>query len=233
MGPLDVGSGEVQPDVSGDPAPETDPTEEVVPPTEQSSSEAQDEPVMTQDDFETIETPPAEDKNKTENNEDNVPLETTTQKTTEKTEKTEKQEEIDPRLKNVLDNAFNKSGGSEGDDANKPGDKGKVDGDKKGNSYTGGKGGSGGGDFRLGNRNALDKVKPLYKCDEYGIVVMTVRVNRSGNTIDAKLQLKGTTNTAACLVNRAKEAALKTKWQPDPSAPEIQIGSITYHFELN
>jgi hypothetical protein len=58
-------------------------------------------------------------------------------------------------------------------------------------------------------------------------------VNRSGTTIDAKLQLKGTTNTASCLVSRAKEAALKTKWEGDPSAPEIQVGTITYHFELH
>ena len=140
---------------------------------------------------------------------------------------------MDSRLKNVLDNAFNKPGGSEGNDDNKSGDKGKPDGDKNGNSYTGGKGGSGGGNYRLGNRNALAKIKPEYTCEEYGIVVMTVRVNRQGKTTDAKLQLKGTTNTAACLVNRAKEAALKTKWEPDSGAPEVQIGTITYHFELN
>jgi len=26
---------------------------------------------------------------------------------------------------------------------------------------------------------------------------------------------------------------MKTKWQPDTKAPEMQLGSITYHFDLN
>ena len=72
-----------------------------------------------------------------------------------------------------------------------------------------------------------------YECDEYGTVIMQVVVNRQGITTEAKLKLKGTTNQAACLVKNAREAALKTKWQSDPSAPATQIGTITYHFELN
>lgn len=227
------GSGEIQPDVAGDPSPNETPTEEVIPPSESSSSDAQDEPVLTQDNIETLTTPPNEDKKKTDVEKAKNPADNSTQSTNEESKEQKKEPELDSRLKSTLENAFNKPGGSEGDDANKSGDKGKENGDKLGNSYTGGTGGSGGGNYRLGNRNALAKIKPDYTCEEYGIVVMTVKVNRNGQTIDASLQLKGTSNTAACLVNKAKEAALKTKWQPDPSAPEVQIGSISYHFELN
>ena len=63
--------------------------------------------------------------------------------------------------------------------------------------------------------------------------MISIRVDRTGKTLNAKLQLKGSTNTAPCLVNKAKDAAMKTKWQPDTKAPEMQIGSITYHFDLN
>ncbi|MCB0480447.1 MAG: hypothetical protein KDC83_03400 [Flavobacteriales bacterium] len=233
FGTSDMGSGEIQPDVAGDPSPQTDPNEEIIPPTESSSSNAQDDQVLTQDEIETLTTPENDDSKKTESENATKPKDNSSQSTTEESKEPKKEPQLDSRLKNTLENAFNKGGGSEGDDKNKSGDKGKVNGDKQGNSYTGGTGGSGGGNYNLGDRNALAKIKPDYTCEEYGIVVISVRVNRNGQTVDANLQLKGTSNTAPCLVNRAKEAALKTKWQPDPAAPEIQIGSITYHFELN
>ena len=134
-----------------------------------------------------------------------------------------------------MKDAFNKKqGGSKGDDKDKEGVKGRADGDPNGKSTTGGKGSGGGnGGYNLGTRAALDNIKPDYQCEEYGVVVMSIRVDRSGKTLNAKLQLKGSTNTAPCLVNKAKEAAMKTKWQPDIKAPEMQIGSITYHFDLN
>jgi outer membrane biosynthesis protein TonB len=221
FGTSDVGSGEVEPETPGNPPPET------------SQSEPQpvsEEPIMTQDDIQTIETPPVEDENPTKPKEETTPKETP--KETENTEEQQKRE-IDSKLKSTLDQAFKNVGQSEGDDKNQEGNKGQVDGND-GNAYKGKPGGGGGdGNYKLGNRNALAKIKPTYECEEYGTVVMLVKVNRSGTTIDAKLQLKGTTNTASCLVSRAKEAALKTKWEGDPSAPEIQVGTITYHFELH
>lgn len=223
FGTSDVGSGEVTPDTPGDPPPETS---EAIP------TESPDESVVTQDNIETIETPPVEEESPVKPKETVKPKEDIPKET--QPEKEVKPKEIDSKLKNALDNAFKNPGQSQGDDENKSGDKGQTNGDD-GNAYKGTPGGGGGGtgNYRLGNRNALAKVKPDYKCDEYGIVVMLVKVNRNGITVDAKLQIKGTTNTAACLVNRAKEAALKTKWEGDPSAPEIQVGTITYHFELN
>lgn len=230
LGSTDMGSGEVQPDQVGETATEQPVTEEQ--PTQESNpSESSEDQSLTQDQTETIEIPPKKDPEKSA---EEKPVENpnSTDSDSEK-DPVEEQKTIDSKLKNALDNAFKKQGGSEGDDADKIGNKGKAGGDPNGNSYTGGKGGSGGGNYSLGNRLALDKIKPDYQCEEYGTVVMSIRVDRSGKTLDAKLQLKGSTNTAPCLVTKAKEAAMKTKWQPDTKAPEMQIGTITYHFELN
>lgn len=221
FGTSDMGSGEIQPDESGEPK---SATSEAAPET------PSEEDVLTQNDIETVSTPPVEktDKKKVEPK--------------EKVEKSKPVEEpvpdptLDPELdKRLKANPFATKGGSEGNDDNKTGDKGQKNGTKDGKAYKGfpGGGGNGSGDYRLGNRSAIAKVIPKYECDEYGTVIMQVVVNRQGITTEAKLKLKGTTNQAACLVKNAREAALKTKWQSDPSAPATQIGTITYHFELN
>jgi len=230
LGSTAEGSGEIQPDQVGETAQEQPVAEDQ--PTESNPSESSEDQAITQDQVETIEVPPKKDPEKTT---EKTPIEDpNSTKSDSKKDPVEKEKTIDNKLKNALENAFDKkSGGSEGDDKDKKGDKGKAGGDKNGNSYTGGAGGSGGGNYSLGNRSALEKIKPDYQCEEYGIVVISIRVDRTGKTLNAKLQLKGSTNTAPCLVNKAKDAAMKTKWQPDTKAPEMQIGSIAYHFDLN
>jgi len=80
------------------------------------------------------------------------------------------------------------------------------------------------------NRFAVRKVKPNYSCQESGKVVVRVWVNRSGQTIKAEPGIRGTTESALCLLNEAKTAALQTTWTPYIDAPDIQIGQITYNF---
>ena len=62
---------------------------------------------------------------------------------------------------------------------------------------------------------------------------MRVWVNREGITIKAEAGVRGTTESASCLLEEAKSAALKTTWTPYFNAPEIQIGKITYNFYQN
>ena len=83
------------------------------------------------------------------------------------------------------------------------------------------------------NRLALLKVKPKYLCQESGRVVVRVWVNREGVTIKAEAGIRGTTESASCLLQEAKVAALQTKWTPYFNAPELQIGQITYNFYRN
>ena len=62
---------------------------------------------------------------------------------------------------------------------------------------------------------------------------MQVTVDRNGNTINVTAGVQGTTNTAKCLLDQAKIAAMNTKWQADGNAPETQVGKIIYTFSLN
>lgn len=140
--------------------------------------------------------------------------------------------------------------GGDGDDK-VAGNKGKADGSLASSNYYGA-GGSGGGTgggigtgsgygtgsgagtgYSLGNRKALSKPAPKYTCDEAGKVVVEVTVDQNGRTISAIPGIKGTTNTARCLLDQAKIAAMNTKWAADSNAPVKQVGKIVYNFSLN
>jgi hypothetical protein len=99
-------------------------------------------------------------------------------------------------------------------------------------SGIGGGNGNGSG-YSLGNRKALNKPQPEYTCQEQGRVAVQVSVDRNGNTISVTPGVQGTTNTAKCLLEQARIAAMNTKWQADASAPEKQVGKIIYTFSLN
>jgi hypothetical protein len=104
-------------------------------------------------------------------------------------------------------------------------------------SGSGGGTGSGvgtGSGYFLGDRKALSKPKPNSECsNEVGNVVVEITVDQNGKVIKAISGVKGTTITASCLKEQARQAALNTKWQPKEDAPESQVGKIIYSFSLN
>jgi hypothetical protein len=102
-----------------------------------------------------------------------------------------------------------------------------------GNGSGNGVGNGSGSGYSLGNRKALNKPQPDYTCQEQGRVAVQVSVDRNGNTISVTAGVQGTTNTAKCLLDQAKIAAMNTKWQADSNAPEKQVGKIIYTFSLN
>lgn len=150
----------------------------------------------------------------------------------QKAEEDAKRKKLDALIGGVSNSNGTATGG-QGDD-NTAGDKGKITGDPNANGYYGnGSGSGGGGDYQLGNRKPISRPKPNYICDEEGLVVVSIEVNVYGKVINATPGVKGSTNTAACLLSQAKEAALKTTWQPDSNAPSKQIGVIKYRFSLS
>jgi hypothetical protein len=104
-------------------------------------------------------------------------------------------------------------------------------------SGTGSGNGSGSGrgsGYSLGNRKALNKPLPDNPCgNESGRVAVQVTVDRNGNTVSAVPGVQGTNNPNSCLAAQAKEAAMNTKWEADPNAPDKQVGKIIYVFSLN
>ena len=120
----------------------------------------------------------------------------------------------------------------EGDDK-KLGLKGKEKGDVNANKYYGNNGNGSGGNYNLAGRKALSKPKEQPDCQEEGVVVVRIQVDKSGKVIYALPGVKGTTNSAACLLKPAKAAALKTRWNIDAKAPSKQTGTIIYKFSLS
>ena len=126
-----------------------------------------------------------------------------------------------------------KADGSEGDD-DKTGDKGDPNGDPNAKSYYGnGIGLDGDGNYMLGGRKAVNKAKEKQKCNEAGIVVVSIEVDRTGKVISATPGVRGTTNNSKCLLDPARKAALATRFNSDSKAPGKQIGKIVYNFSLS
>ena len=146
-------------------------------------------------------------------------------------EKAAKKANLDA-LMGGIGNTDGKATGGEGDD-NQAGDKGKTTGDPNASGYYGSGGSGSGGNYQLGNRKATEKPKPTYDCNEEGRVVVSISVDKSGTVISAQAGVKGTDNSASCLLQRAKEAALKTKFNSDNNAPTKQVGIIIYNFSLS
>ena len=86
--------------------------------------------------------------------------------------------------------------------------------------------------YGLNGRSLQSKGKVLQECNEQGLVVVRISVNRKGEVVTAEPGVKGTTNTHPCLLNPAKKTAQLHKWFPDSEAPELQIGFVVIQFKL-
>lgn len=149
----------------------------------------------------------------------------------EKRELEEKKKKLDALIGGVSKSEGSATGG-EGDD-NKAGDKGQLDGDPYAPSYFGSGGaGSGGVGYGLNGRGSASYQTLKQDCNESGMVIVRIVVNRNGNVIEAEPGVRGTTNTAACLLEPAKKIALSHKWRPDSNAPARQIGFVKVNFKL-
>ena len=121
---------------------------------------------------------------------------------------------------------------TEGNDK-KNGVKGDKDGNPKSSKYYGNQGSDKGDpNYNLLGREALKKPIEQPNCQEEGTVVVRIEVDQTGKVIKAIPGVKGTTNSAKCLLEPAKIAALKTTWNASKDAPSKQKGTIIYKFTL-
>lgn len=150
----------------------------------------------------------------------------------EKREQEEKKKKLDALIGGVSKSEGSETG-SEGND-NKAGDKGQLDGNPYAPSYFGGQGsGSGGVGYGLNGRGRASFQRLKQDCNESGMVIVKIIVNQSGNVIEAVPGVRGTTNTAECLLEPAKKIALSHKWPADSKAPTRQIGFVSVNFQLS
>ncbi len=241
FGTSEIGSGQVQPTEPVASSPQQQ-TPEPTPSPQENSSPVADE-VQTQD---TEEAPviakekenkqpvEKEQKDKKEQPKQEVPEKEKPQEPVKEEPKKPSKETSDA-LNNLLNGPENDGAnqGGEGNDAS-GGDKGDPSGDPNAKSYYGqGKGLDGDGNYRLGGRKALNKEKFVQECNESGVVVVKIEVNQQGQVIRATPGARGTTNTAPCLMEPAKRAALATRFNSDVNAPAKQTGFIEYEFKLS
>lgn len=135
-------------------------------------------------------------------------------------------------LRSLLEGASAAESSDEEGGINNPGVKGSDKGDatlleSQGNSANGFN-----MNYNLAGRKVLSTPKEQPDCQEEGRVVVRVQVDNNGNVIAALAGVKGTTNSAPCLLKPAKEAALRTQWNADLAAPSKQVGTIIYTFSL-
>ena len=135
-------------------------------------------------------------------------------------------------FKNLLKGTTSDSKPTGKGDDDEEGLKGDEKGDPTSTKYYGNTGKSGDSNYNLAGRNALDKAKEQPDCQEEGTVVVSIEVDKNGKVIRAVAGVKGTTNSANCLLKPAREAALRTTWNADPNAPSKQKGTIIYKFSL-
>ncbi len=149
----------------------------------------------------------------------------------QKQEQEEKKRKLDALIGGVS-KANGTVTGSEGND-NTAGDKGQLNGNPYAPSYFGSDGrGSGGIGYGLNGRGRATYKLIKQDCNESGLVIVRIVVNQSGNVIEAEPGVKGTTNTAQCLLDPAKKIALSHKWAADANAPAKQIGFVKVNFKL-
>lgn len=155
---------------------------------------------------------------------------------------------------NALSGVLNsKSKAGDGND-NASGNKGEASGSTTASGYGGGGGngsgqgtgsgtgygsgsgngrGTGVGNYQLSGRKAFSKPSPKYTCNEQGMVVVQITVNSSGQVTEVVAGVRGTTNTAKCLMDQARIAAQNTKFDANLDAPDKQVGKIIYNFKLS
>ena len=235
FGTTDVGSGKIQPTkpVKSEPLEINKPTEVKPSASEPTQATEAKEEVLTQETEEAIairKQKEAESRAKAET--DAKAKAEADRITKEKQEQEEKKEELDALIRGISKSEGSETG-SEGDD-DKAGDKGQFNGDPYAPSYFGEPGtGSGGVDSGLNGRgDPKYDSSILQTCDEEGLVVIRVEVNRKGKVIKADLVLEETTNIAPCLVETAKKIAYSYEWLSNNKAPVRQIGFVKREFTL-
>lgn len=129
---------------------------------------------------------------------------------------------------------------------NKPGNQGSRDGSTSSTSYVGGgsgtggngigsgKGGDGNGGVALNLSGRKFITRPRIQDDGQtsGKVVVEISADRTGTITEAKAGYRGTTISNIALWKKCEKAVLGAKLNSVESAPDLQIGTVTFTFLL-
>jgi outer membrane biosynthesis protein TonB len=244
FGLSDEGMGEIQPE------PSASESSKMTAPAQQQQAEksetSKEEKLLTQEDEDAPSLSAAEKPKKEKKPEKKVTPAPVVVKEKSKTEKKEVKEEKKEPVVNA--NALYKGKSKQGNEGEtgKPGDQGikegslysKTHGNTMGSGTHGtgdgtdGPGGKGGKgySYSLTGRKIVQPPKIIDNSQETGKVVVDITVDKYGNVTNAVPGGVGSTTLSANLYKKAKEALLKTKFNPSPDGVEEQRGTFTFVF---
>lgn len=211
-------------------------THEPVPVKVQPQPKVKEEKILTSDD---VESPVVKEVKKDAKKD----IKKNTSSPAVKTEKVDPVKRADPKAiyqgpKTTSTNQGTSTKGS-GDQGDKNGDplskytgkNGTGTGPGEGDGTGPGKGpGNGGISFDLSGRRLIRKPSIDDKSQETGRVVVSITVDKEGNVTEARAGARGSTTTSSYLFGKAKEAAMKAKFSPNPDGADIQKGTMTFVF---
>ena len=229
FGTDNMGMGEINPPK---PTEQTVATEEPTEETPKTETTPTEQPVLTQnDEEETVVIPKEEVKKKKETPKETKPTPKKPQKPAASTT-----DALSSVLNASVKNPHSGNGsGSQGDD-NVSGYKGDPKGNPYASSFFGdssdGSGSGSGKSWGLNGRRYISGEKIFQDCNESGLVIVQIEVDRSGKVVRAKAGEKGTTNKAPCLLDAARKSAMTYRFNADEKAPQTQIGFLSIRFKL-
>ena len=228
FGTDNMGMGEINPPK---PTEQTVATEEPTEETPKTETTPTEEPVLTQNDEETVVIPKEEVKKKKETPKETKPTPKKPQKPAASTT-----DALSSVLNASVKNPHSGNGsGSQGDD-NVSGYKGDPKGNPYASSFFGdssdGSGSGSGKSWGLNGRRYISGEKIFQDCNESGLVIVQIEGDRSGKVVRAKAGEKGTTNKAPCLLDAARKSAMTYRFNADEKAPQTQIGFLSIRFKL-
>lgn len=134
---------------------------------------------------------------------------------------------------NALYKGSKNNGHTQGDGTeNTPGNQGSRFGDPLSANY--GEGGSGAGNVSLSliNRRFTSTPKINDQGQSAGKIVVEIRVDKTGEIVFARAGAKGTTLSDLQLWKKCETAVLGAKLNQLDSAPDIQLGTVTFNFKV-
>ncbi|MFW6226694.1 MAG: TonB family protein [Bacteroidota bacterium] len=159
--------------------------------------------------------------------------------TDQPTQQTVEEEPVEEPRRTVNQNALyrgrTEDGGTQGEGRTYPeGNQGNATGDPNSDNRTLGQSlGGNGNTISLEGRSIQSFPEPEYNQQVEGKVVVEITVDQTGRVVNAIPGVKGSTTNNSYLLNSAKQAALRARFDKKPDAPTMQKGTITYNFILN
>lgn len=184
-------------------------------------------------------TPPAaQNQVATQNTESSVSMPSTPNQGTVTNPEAEEQPQVENKEPEINRNALftgrrnrNNQGGS-GSEGNTSGsgNQGNPNGTPNSSNYNGN--GGNGSSYKLTGRSAVSLPKPDYNSNQQGKIVIDIWVNQQGYVTRVEGPAQGSTISNSTMVEQAKKAARKARFNADTKALEEQKGSITYIFTI-